>query len=271
MTFETKSHALPAAAGNADEVLPPGVVCDTCNRNWGKIERELSAYPLFKIGAWAVQSRNTRTGEPFCPKLVDDAGTVVPLPRRRSGGIRLGIGINGNALRVEVTTTVKGIFIADLTPRRLALLSRAVHKVAFEGLAWGMYCQHSQTTPVVVDPLSSQFDHIRSWVKMGKPQRTVRPFFQPADLTSSVRIPATFGPTVDVRPSGVIVQYRDGFAWYGVTLTSRPERALHDLEEWGEGVALGRALVVSDRFRLLKYPGRSPVPTLVIDHSDGNT
>lgn len=261
VTFETESHALPAAAGNADEVLPPGVVCDTCNRNWGKIERELSAYPLFKIGTWAVQSRNVRTGEPFCPELIDDIGTVVPLPRRSRGGIHLGIRIRENALHVEVTTAVKGDFTADYTPRRLTLLSRAVHKVAFEGLAWGMYVSHSQTTLVVVDPLSSQFDHIRAWVKMGVPQRSVRPFFQPADLTDFARIPATFGPTVYARPSSIIVQYRDGFAWYGVTLTSPPERALRDLEEWGERVPLGRALVVSDRFRLLKYPGQSPAPT----------
>lgn len=261
MTFKTESHALPAAAGNADEVLPPGIVCDTCNRNWGKIERELSAYPLFKIGAWAVHSLNVRTGEPFCPRLIDDVGMEVPLPRRSRGGIHLGIRIGENALRVEVTTAVKGILTANYTPRRFALLSRAVHKVAFEGLAWGMYVPHSQTTPVIVDPLSRYFDHVRAWVKMTKPQRSVRPFFQPADLTGYAKIPATFGPTVYARSSSIVVQYRDGFAWYAVTLTSPPERALRDLEEWGEKVPLERALVVSDRLRLLKYPGRPPAPT----------
>ncbi len=259
VTFDTETHALPAAAGNADEVLPQGVVCDTCNRNWGKIERELSKYPLFKIGAWAVHSENVRTGKPFCPILIDDTDTVVPLPGRSGDGIRLRIRINGSKLHVEVTTSVKGTFTVEYTPRRLALLSRAVHKVALEGLAWGMYTANSQT-PVVIDPLSGQFDHVRAWVEAGEPQHSVRPFFQPGDLKYSASIPATFGPTTHARHDRIIVQYRDGFSWYAVTLTSPPDQALHDLEDWGTAAHLQRVLAVSDHFAVFKYPRYSPMP-----------
>lgn len=254
---------MPASAGNREEVLPPGVVCDTCNRNWRKIEVELREFSLFKIGAWAVHSENVYTGKPLCPVLTDDAGTVIPTPGYGRGNIRLGIRVKPLTLRVEVTTQVTGTFTTHYTERRLRFLSRAIHKVAFEGLAWGMYVRHNQPTPIV-DPFSPYFDQIRRWAQSGAPQGENRPFLMPVTLGATVNLnQVTFGPTIHASRSGMIVQYRDGFSWYAVSLIDTAAEGVAELLRWARNQGHSQVLMIGDRFAVvnLKSPQEVVPPT----------
>jgi len=129
-----------------------------------------------------------------------------------------------------VTTALSGTIAHDYSHRDLRFLSRAIHKIAFESLAWQVYVADSKApeTRPTLDPLSSMFDPVRRWGREGQPMNQVRPVFRkPAN---------TITGNWDVR----LCSYAEGIGcevnlfadWYAVSLTSPPELAEGHLRQW---------------------------------------
>ncbi len=72
-------------------------------------------------------------------------------------------------LRQPVTCHHEDVY----STKRLRFLSRAIHKLAFESIALGLYVLGNQGS---VDLFSSEFDQVRRWVRYGEPQAAARPW-----------------------------------------------------------------------------------------------
>lgn len=80
--------------------------------------------------------------------------------------------VSRNRLEPGVELGIHGRVARDFDPRSLALLSRAVHKLAFENLAWSVRVKGLAGIP----PLPSRtFDPVREWARRGAPPHACPP------------------------------------------------------------------------------------------------
>lgn len=207
-----RSHVLPQSVGNKyQQILPAGVVCQPCNNSYSrKVEREFIHEPLFRMGTHVLGIRK----DPHLDSIPFD---------NTSKHFHFNISLNSTEIKVDCDgpprLTCKKIY----NKRNSSLLSRAIHKMAFERLAHVLYVKgHDEK----VDVLSELFHPIRQWVRLGQPMNTVRPVLRgPSEIPNGeweVRIHENQG--------AFLVQMKLFAEWFGVHLTAEsPESALRTL------------------------------------------
>jgi hypothetical protein len=223
VTFNV-SHVLPECVGIRDQhVLPPGIVCETCNSYFGhKVEPGLLEDPLFHTIAVFLSLVDPDDMNLFRNKIFDPAHRPEqPLTR----DLKLNLDLRGPRFAVDISYTIKGRLTKDYSRKDLAILSRAVHKIAFESLAWSVLVGGSSPD---LDPFSADFNPVRLWTREGQPHGTVRAVLRKPNPTISPNYTIRcwkFGRAVGME----LMLFAD---WYGVSLTSAPDDVLSDLVGW---------------------------------------
>ncbi len=103
----------------------------------------------------------------------DSIPGVGPIPEAPSEIIEVSIGCGPTSLVLDLRRPIVGRYELTYNIRRLRLLSRAVHKLLFESVAWHVYVKGHAESVDLFDPV---FDHVRRWVRRGEPQGAARPW-----------------------------------------------------------------------------------------------
>jgi hypothetical protein len=220
-----ESHVLPECVGNQQKVLPSGIVCKPCNQYFGaKVEPALLADPLFHAIAVFLQVVDPGDMNVFRERMFDAAHPAVGKVNRR---LDLNANIKDQSIGIDVSNTVSGRLEKTYNLRDLALLSRAVHKIAFESFVWHMFVEGKENPP---DVFSDLFNPVRDWARYGQPHGSVRPVLR--------RPHPSFSPNWDVQTwrfsQDFGVQLNLFGDWYAVSLTSSTDSVVSDLNRWVE-------------------------------------
>jgi hypothetical protein len=223
VTFNT-SHVLPEYVGNVgQQVLPAGIVCAGCNSYFGqKVEPVLLDDPLFHAIAVFLSLVDPEDMNVFRDKIFDSTHQPREPPER---DLKLNVDLRQAEFTVDIACTIKGKLTKGYTKRALALLSRAVHKIAFESLAWSVFVEGPEAD---LDLFSDQFEPVRLWACEGQPYGTVRPVFRKPNPTISRDYSIRcwkFDKAVGIE----LMLFAD---WYGVSLTSTADNVLSGLVGW---------------------------------------
>ena len=187
--FTSESHVLPECVGNKrQQVLPPGIVCDKCNHDFGgKVERALINDPIFATMVGVLQLRD-KNGE------FDYEHSPTGVHR----DVHIDTNVSGNKVTTSTQYQIQGqpsksyeersisSKSKNYNKRSLALLSRAVHKIAFESVAHSLFVgtglQKEKNEFKNIDIYDHSFDVIRDWARYGNPQQSVRPILRLLDI-----------------------------------------------------------------------------------------
>jgi len=221
-----RSHVLHQCLGNADEqVLPPGVVCRPCNGYFGvKLDPALLEFPPLLTNAALLEVINLR-GKKLFRDFVPGVGRIPDTP---SEVIEVSIGVAPAKLVLDLRRPIVGRYEVPYSPKRLRVLSRAVHKLLVESIAWQVYV-HGHAEPV--DLFDSAFDPVRRWVRRGEPhQGAARPWLwqlpPEQDLLQGWRVE----PLYLVRGRG-FARMRVFGNWFFADVTSENRDVLSSLSE----------------------------------------
>jgi hypothetical protein len=236
-TFKTKSHVLPESIGNIEQqVLPPGVVCDGCNKFFGHdLEPNLIDEPVLSALVGILELRDI--GSEFTYKHS-------PLGIRRIAHVQADISSN----RISLTTQYEIEGQPDkpnelrvisksknYDNRALKFLSRAIHKIAFETVAHNLFVgtglQYQKKELYDIDIFDNDFDVIRDWVRYGKPQNSVRPAVrtQEFDKVQTPKELAGWGGATHCSHKKIYYALNLFNDWYILSLTSSPNEVENDL------------------------------------------
>lgn len=232
VTFD-RSHVLPECLGNFEaQVLPAGFVCKPCNGYFGtKVEPALLRDPVFHTLGVVLQLTDPDDGKAFRDRLFDTDHPRIGTAHR---SLNLNPRREGEDSLVDVTYTIQGTMRRPDDGRTQALISRAIHKMAFESLAWAV---HFKDGVDFVDVLDPAFDPVRRWVREGQPQRPVRPVVWRPGAVTDHRWETVTWHYEGRRHWGV--ELRLFWPWFGVSLTSEAAVAGSHLEQWS-GMRDGR-------------------------------
>lgn len=220
-----ESHIVPKCVGNfKEQVLPRGIVCRCCNGYFGtSVEPALLRDPSFHTIAVVLRLRHPDRMNEFRDNVFDgEHPSTVPIEKE----VHLDTQLTPTGLTMGVSYGVKGCLSKEYEIKELGFLSRAVHKIAYESLAWFIFVKG---TDEKIDIFDSSFDYIRRWSRYGEPQNSVRPVLRMQYVKP------------DVRPKWQMRHWRandwlgvelDLFGdWYGVSLTSPPDDAFEHLRK----------------------------------------
>ena len=149
------SHVLPNCVGNdRQQTLPPGIVCQPCNNFFSRqVEPALLADPLFHVRAVVLRLVDPDDLHAFRDRIFDVDHPSAEPPSR---ALDLAINIGASELSIGITYKLQGRLTQTYSHRQLRLLSRAIHKLAFESLAWDLYVKGVDDP---VDLFSPSFDY----------------------------------------------------------------------------------------------------------------
>jgi hypothetical protein len=222
------SHIVPSAVGNAEHVLSPGEVCSGCNSYFGRdVEPILLDDPFVHIAALLRRVQNPRKPGAFRDELFDAAH---PATTGVNWSLNLGVDFQPNAATFDVDLHISGRMVREYDLRRLAFLSRAVHKIGLEHLA---YVFRDGSLPPELDPRSSRFDVTREWARYGQPYGKVRAVLR----RPGTRSDASWHVEVWGHGDEVDLQIELFGDWYAVTLTADPANAESHLRSLTRGGA----------------------------------
>lgn len=122
--------------------------------------------------------------------------------------------------------------------RGLAKLSRAIHKIVFEAVAWRLYTQ-GHADPV--DLFSKTFNPVRRWVREGQPQNLVRPFL----WSLSQKVAGGWSVNILKSDTQMVGEVKLFIDLYTVSLTAEPAMALGALKPFAGGE---RMYCIADAF-----------------------
>jgi len=232
------SHVYPAMLGFGEQmVLPPGVVCCECNNHFGQ-QAEVTFADDPQLHIRAVSARVPNRRHRFREELFDDGHPAVD-------GVAHSVNVSvrrqdGHSLRFDVTHALTGAMVWRYDRKRLTFLSRVVHKIAFESLAWSLVENASAPDGSRPDLHSAEFDPIRRWGR--ESQGRFRPVLRwsPDPFDSLVQIVPFEGGLIF---SGLILG--EGYA---AAITGPNGDALRLLDAWapdnvGNILVLGREIV----------------------------
>jgi hypothetical protein len=225
------SHVLPECVGNENQqVLPKGIVCRDCNNYFGtKIEPILLDDPFFHVIAVVLGLVDPDDMNVFRNRVFDDSHKPLSPP---NSSLSVHATVSKNELTLDVAYTIQGKMGKTYTPRILSLLSRAVHKIAFESLADMIYVRGIENPP---DLFSPTMNPTRLWARYGQPRSAVRPvlrrFGGEMRLQWETRL-WVLGESLGCE----ICLFGD---WYGVCFTDSNDLALRHLCEWGKSESKG--------------------------------
>jgi len=218
-----ESHVLHASLGNADHVLPRGIVCRGCNGYSGaKVDPALIEFPPIQMTAALLEVMNTRRNRLFRDS-VPGIGRISDTP---SEIIDVAIGVEPARLVLDLRRPIIGRCEKTFRPKDLRVLSRAVYKLLVESIALQLYVLGH---PEPVDLFASDFEHVRQWVRRGEPSGAARPWlwqFPEQDLLQGWRIE----PLYRVRGRG-FVRLRVFGNWFFADVTSENRDVLASLSE----------------------------------------
>jgi hypothetical protein len=118
-------------------VLPEGIVCKACNHYFGsKVEPVLLDDPIFHVIAVALSLVDPDDMNVFRAKIFDETHQPLEPPKRH---LHLDVSVQDLELTVGPTYTLQGRIAKKYSARELGLLSRAIHKIGFEALAWAHF------------------------------------------------------------------------------------------------------------------------------------
>ena len=223
-TFDV-SHVLPECVGNENrQVLPKGVVCKQCNSYFGsKVEPALLGDPLFHVMAVFLRIADPEDMNEFRDRVFDAEHPPVKSVERN---LRYDIEVSPMDLSLNIQYEIKGQLSKSYSRKELALLSRAVHKIAFETLAWTIFVDGKNED---IDIFDHRFDTIRKWSREGDPQNSVRPVLR---RQAFYRPEPKWGFRLWKRGDSLPIELNLFGDWYAVSLTSPPEKAGDDLKKW---------------------------------------
>jgi hypothetical protein len=245
-TFKSESHVLPECVGNEQQqVLPPGIVCDGCNQFFGrKVEPTLIDDPIFSTRVGILQLR-------------DKSGEFVyePSPSGVHRNIHVDAKVSGNKITVATTQyEIQGQpskpyenrsippKSKDYNKRALALLSRAVHKVAFESLAHSLFVGTGLEFEIKelkdIDMFDQSLKVIRDWVRYGEPQHSVRTVLRLQEFEGAKKQKElTLWKFFLYGFQNWLRMELDLFGdWYIMSLTSSPDKVESDLKIWSKKI-----------------------------------
>lgn len=225
VAFSSVSHVLPKCVGNErQQILPKGVVCDKCNNYFGQqTEPALLNDPIFHIIAVVLRFQHPGKNKLFRTRIFDEQHRPV---KGEHQTLHCDTEISDRGIILHIDYSTKGQISKSYELKDLAFLSRAVHKICFESLAWGLFVKgwHKE-----IDLFDSGFDVVRKWTRYGEPIDSVRPVLRLQRLD-------TIKPNWEYRMwgrHGVLFGELNLFGdWYGVSLTSSSNKAGTDLKSF---------------------------------------
>ena len=225
VTFNTVSHVLPKCVGNErQQILPKGVVCDKCNNYFGQqTEPALLNDPIFHIIAVVLRFKHPVKNKLFRERIFDEQHPTV---RGEHQKLHCDTEISDRGIILNIDYSTEGQISKSYELRDLAFLSRAVHKISFESLAWGLFVKgwHEE-----IDLFDSSFDVIRKWTRYGEPINSVRPVLRLQRLDT---INHNWEYHVWGRQGALFGELNLFGDWYGVSFTSSPDKAGTDLKNF---------------------------------------
>ncbi len=239
--FTSESHVLPECVGNKwQQVLPPGIVCDTCNHYFGrKVEPALIDDPIFATVVGILQLRDTNREFDYEPS-----------PTRVHRDVHIDTNVSGNKVTVSTQYQIQGQpsksyeersispKSKDYDKRSLALLSRALHKIAFESLAYFLFVrtgvQNEKKKLKDIDIFDCRFNVIRDWVRWGNPQQSVRPILRLLDFNKENVKTAPWKIKLSGFNQWLRCQPNLYYYWYAINLTASSDKAEDDLKNWAK-------------------------------------
>jgi len=243
VTFRSESHVLPECVGNErQQVLPQGIVCDGCNNYFGtKVEPALIDDPIFATVVGVLQLRDKKS------EFVYEHS-----PSGVHRDVHIDAKVSGNTVTVTTQCKIRGQpskpyedrsippKSKDYDKRSLALLSRAIHKIAFETAVHALFVggglKYAKGEFKDVDIFDHGFNVVRNWVREGRPQRTVRPVLR-VQKFDQMKTPEEL-----FQWAGRLLYFQRWFRcelnlfgdWYAVSLTSPVDKVDNDLRSWVE-------------------------------------
>ena len=224
---ETKfdvSHVLPECVGNENmQILPDGIVCKECNNYFGtKIEPFLISDPLFHVIAVFLRLVDPEDMNEFRDHIFD---TKHPAVGKITRSMHLDANVSSNNFTVDIQYGISGRLSKTYTRRELAFLSRAVHKIAYETLAWTIFVKGINTE---IDIYSDEFNPVRNWSRGGSPVNRVRPVVR---RQSFDKVSTEWSCSLWKFSNFIGIELNLFGDWYVVSLTSPVDRAEDDLRE----------------------------------------
>lgn len=198
--------------------------------------------PFFHVIAVVLSLVDPDDMNVFRDTLFDATHQPAKPPQRN---VNLSAHITGNKISLDVSYEIQGEISRKYTPRQLKFLSRAVHKIAFESLAWEIYVKGIKNSP---DLFSSEFEPTRLWAREGHPQKFARPVFRRMGRKISTEWETRFWKF----ENGIGAEIRLFGDWYGVSLTSPHSEALSSLRGWVGSQTEG-IWHITDEFRELEH------------------
>jgi len=239
-TFDSESHVLPECVGNiAQQILAKGIVCDNCNQFFGRrLEPTLIDEPIFStlvavLGLRDIGSQFTYQHSPSgvhraCHVAAEVSASRIVLITQYE--------IEGQPNKPNEVRTISKC--KDYGRRDFAFLSRAIHKIAFETLAHhqfvGTGIRRHRKELGDIDVFDRKFDVIRTWVRRGEPQGSVRPALrmQRFEQAKTKEQLSRWGGEAHYYQQGIYYALNLFNDWHIVSLTSPPDRVENDLRSW---------------------------------------
>jgi len=238
------NHVLPECVGNENQqTLPPGIVCSSCNSYFGtRVEPVLLDDPIFHVIAVVLSLVDPDDMNVFRDTLFDTTHQPVKPPQRN---LNLSTHIAANQINLDVSYEIQGQISREYTPRQLKFLSRAVHKIAFESLAWEIYVKGIKNPP---DLFSSEFEPARLWAREGHPHSFARPVLRRMGQKISTEWETRFWKF----ENDIGAEIRLFGDWYGVSLSSPHSETLSHLGRWVGSQTEG-VWYITDEFTKLEH------------------
>ena len=248
------SHVLPECFGNTEQVLPPGIVCYSCNHYFGdKIEPALFEDPVIHTMCVMFHIVDPGDGKVFRERLFNRHHIPADLPRLTP---QLDLTVRSNAFEFAVACEEVGIketHHKEHKRRNVARFSRAIHKVAFESFV--CYQLEADPKPSGIDLFAEQFEPIRRWTRCGHPHGKVRPLARMV----SPHIAPEWRPEVIGFDQHLALQLRLFADWFAVSLTSPQAQVREHLRRWYSNGSERIWLIADDYGRLNAGDGGKPV------------
>lgn len=159
-------HVYSRSASTLELTLPPGIVCDACNNYFSQLENHFTQHhPGSSARIFHID--RTRKGKP--PKFNHAAGAIECVD---DAGLRnMTTKLDPGAMRVEFDPNGDLHFVSSITPHGFdaAIVSRVIHKIAFEGLLF------FRDKPEL-NPTDPRFAPMRDYIRRPASGQTFQPF-----------------------------------------------------------------------------------------------
>ena len=163
---------VPESLGNKSHILPPGVVCDSCNNYFaGKVEKPVLESEIFKALRLFEEVPSKRGRFPTVQGLV--AGAPVSIGMDKTWGKYLVLSDDPREARHVFKHLMAPrslvVFPAEHEPPDERLFSRFLAKIGFEAVALRLVKYPEGLTYLVDEP---QFDPVRNYARRGEGKET---------------------------------------------------------------------------------------------------